>query len=339
MDAAQFERLKARLAKELTAEQCLELEGVVREVAAQRLNEVAVARRAQALAAERRCPYCGHAKVVKDGHDKDRQRFRCQKASGGCGRGFNSLTGTPFARMRKPEKWAAFARQMERFRSLDDIVDSGIGIARLTAWRWRHRFLRVQADLQAAKVGGVVEADETFFRTSFKGSRGWQRGVGPEKRPPRYRGSSALKRGISAEQIPVVTALDHAGGIVEKVLRDRSEIVPALDGRVARESVVCSDGLRAYVDVAVKHGCEHRRVRTPKPNQAAKAKGGKPRNKGRLGLGHVNAHHERMKTFVNRQLRGVSTRYLHLYLGWLRAIRRTGFKPEDLIAQALSQTK
>ena len=97
--------------------------------------------------------------------------------------------------------------------------------------------------------------------------------------------------------------------------------------------------MRAYVNAAVKAGSEHRRIMAPKKTWLTRAMGGKPRRPGRLGLGHVNAHHERTKAFVNRQVRGVSTRHLPLYLGWLRALRRPGFSPEALIDEALSTLK
>jgi hypothetical protein len=67
-----------------------------------------------------------------------------------------------------------------------------------------------------------------------------------------------------------------------------------------------------------------------------KAKGGKPCRKGRLGLKRVNAHHERMKTFVNREARGVST---HLYVGWLRASWGPGFNAKTLLSGAISASK
>lgn len=60
------------------------------------------------------------------------------------------------------------------------------------------------------------------------------------------------------------------------------------------------------------------------PMLTGKTIAGWPRRPGRLGLGRVDAHHERVdspsralarKTFVNRGARGVSTRYLPLYLG------------------------
>lgn len=337
MDEMGFERLKASVTQ-VTAEQCVELEALVRQIAAWRQGEIAIARRVKSLDDARLCPHCGHTDVVKHGYDKaGRQRFRCRKGPGvGCGKTFNALTATPFARMRMPKKWAGYARLMDRFMSLDKIVETGIGISRHTAWRWRHRMLRAQVALQSDKVEGVIEADETFFRTSYKGHRGWKQGAPPENRPPRYRGGPALAPGLSGEQVPVLTALDRSGGIVESVLQDRAGIAPALEGRVAEGSVICSDGLKVYVEVAVKHGSEHRCIAPPKKDWLTKAKGGKLRRKGRLTLGHINAHHERLKTFINRELRGVSTRYLPNYLGWMRAMRRPGFRPSVLIEQALA---
>jgi transposase-like protein len=335
MDGRRFDKLKKSVARDLSPEQCIALESLVKQVASRHLCDITVARKVKAIDETRCCPRCKNTDVVKHGFDKaGRQRFRCR--SMGCSKTFNALTQTPFSRMRMPEKWVAYANLMRGFMSLDEIVKTGIGITRHTAWRWRHRFLQVQSGLQSDEVKGVIEADETFFRTSFKGHRGWKRKAPPENRPPRYRGGPALTAGLSGEQVPVLTALDQSGGVVEAILKDRSSIVLALKNRVARGSVLCSDGLKAYAEVAVVHGSEHRRIDVPKHTKASKAQGQKPRQKGRLTLGHVNAHHERLKTFVNRQFRGVSTRYLANYLGWMRAMRRPGFKPPVFLEQALA---
>jgi hypothetical protein len=264
--------------------------------------------------------------------------FRCRNQK--CGKSFNPLTGTPFARMRKPEKWSQYVDLMVQHRSLDQIVASGIGISRLTAWRWRHRLLQLPTLTQSPKIGGIIEVDETFFRGSYKGSRGWKLGKPPENRRPRYRGEAAVSAGLSGELIPVLTALDRSSGIVEQVLTARTDhvIEAALKGRIAEESMICSDGFAAYPRIALKAGCEHRRIGMPKKSWLKKILGGKPRQPGRLGLGRVNAHHERLKSFVNIQARGVSTRYLPAYLGWSRAIRRPDFKPQQLIDKALART-
>ena len=70
MEALQFEKLKAALVKYLTAEQCVELEVVVKEIVARRLGETAIARKVKGMDDARRCPRCGYTDVVKHGRDK-----------------------------------------------------------------------------------------------------------------------------------------------------------------------------------------------------------------------------------------------------------------------------
>jgi len=185
--------------------------------------------------------------------------------------------------------------------------------------------LRGVAAAPEVELAGIIEADEVFFLRSFKGHRGWKRGNPPENRPPRYRGSGALKRGLSAEQVPVVTALDRNGGLVESVLESRAseQIVGALRDRIAAGSLICSDGLIAYERLAEVIGGENRVIEPPKPTPEQKAEGLPWRRPGALTLGRVNAHHANLKTAINRLFKGVSTRYLPNYLAWLRLLRKT----------------
>jgi len=92
----------------------------------------------------------------------------------------------------------------------------------------------------------------------------------------------------------VLAALDRNGGIIEDVLASRRQIAESLRGRIRAGSVICSDGLRAYVNVAEHAGSEHRRIRRPKRTWLDKALGDRRRRVGRLRLGRVNAHHERV---------------------------------------------
>lgn len=337
MDTRQFERLSGRLERQLSVEQCMALCERLRRKALNQVGEVVIQRRTELAAERRTCPRCGHTDVVKHGRDAstDRQRFRCRRGeAGGCGRTFNAVTGSPLARLRRSDRWLAMAGQMREHRSLKHTARA-IGVARSTVHRWRERLLPAQAAQQSRVLRGVVEADETYFRDSFKGHRGWMRGRPPAPRPPRYRGEGALRPGLSDEQVPVLTALDRAGGVVEAVLDDRGQIAAALDQRIERGSVLCSDGEKAYVAAAKRAGSEHRRIDPPRKDWIKRAAGGKPRKPGRMGLGRVNAHHERIKTFINRQARGVSTKNLALHLGWYRAIRRPGFDPASLLTDLL----
>jgi hypothetical protein len=77
VDGQQFALLKAALERELTAEQCIEIEQLVKQLQSRKVGEATAARRALAGVADRRCPHCGGADVVKHGQDKrGRQRFR-----------------------------------------------------------------------------------------------------------------------------------------------------------------------------------------------------------------------------------------------------------------------
>lgn len=281
------------------------------------------------------CPHCQGTDVVLHGKDRNqRQRFKCRE----CGRTYNILTGTPMARARKPEKWGKYLSFMMDHVSVRKIVAAGIGVSHVTVWRWRHRFLKAAANDNGAMLSGVIEADETFFLRSFKGHRGWMKGAPPEQRAARPSGWGATKRGLSSEQVPILTALDNAGGIYEAILSSRKDIEAALDGRIEPGSVLCSDGAAAYLAVAEAADADHRRVIVPtiiphavKTNPTPTKK----RKNGHLGLGRVNAHHGQLKVLINGRCRGVATKYLGSYVGWHRVMRRNGFSGASLIDAAL----
>jgi len=49
------------------------------------------------------------------------------------------------------------------------------GINLTTFFNWRHRFLKIASTDQPDQLSGIVEADETFFRVSQKGSQNLNR--------------------------------------------------------------------------------------------------------------------------------------------------------------------
>jgi hypothetical protein len=49
------------------------------------------------------------------------------------------------------------------------------GLDKMTVWRWRQTIICTLGSAGASDLGGVVEADEKFFRESRKGSRQWVR--------------------------------------------------------------------------------------------------------------------------------------------------------------------
>src|SRR3954452_13401883 len=132
----------------------------------------------QAFAAAPRCPHCGAARLQRWGRASGLRRYRCQA----CRKTFNALTGTSLARLRKKACWLRYGEALAAGMSLTKAA-AHCGVHLTTSFRWRHRFLRAPTAAREA-LGGVVEADETFFRRSEKGSRRWRRGDAPPGRGP-----------------------------------------------------------------------------------------------------------------------------------------------------------
>ena len=189
------------------------------------------------------CPHCGCRRLQGWGHASGLPRYRCVD----CRRSFNALTGTPLARLRLKEKWAAQTEALITGESLVKAAER-CGVAVTTAFRWRHRFLSAPALDKPGQLTGIVEADETFILESFKGKRA------ALPRPARKRGGKASKRGLSAEQIPVLVARDRSGQTTDAVLAklDRASVTAALAGVVTPENQLCCDGGKAIVSFARK---------------------------------------------------------------------------------------
>ena len=207
------------------------------------------------------CPHCANRDVILWGKANGLPRYRCR----GCGRTFNGLTKTPLARLRKREKWREQAQSM-----IDGVTTSKAAerceVDYKTAFRWRHRFLKSLSSDKPKTLSGIVEGDETFILESFKGKRS------DLPRKARKRGGKAAKRGLSAEQIPVIVARDRAGATIDAVLPklDRASITGALGGVVTPANQFCCDGGRAIVAFAKKAGIPHHVLPAPgKPSPDA----------------------------------------------------------------------
>jgi transposase-like protein len=281
------------------------------------LQEKTAALIEEASAPHRACPRCGSVHLHRHGQAHGLQRYRCVD----CARTFNALTGTPLARLRHRTKWLPY---------LDCMLQSGtvrraaalVGIHKNTSFRWRHRFLSRTKSDRSWPLDGITEADETYLLESQKGSRHLDR-------PPRRRGGSARRRGLSHEQVCILVARDRTGKTVDFVT-GRAPLTPAQLRRcllpvVAPDILLVTDGHRAYRAFARATGITHHAL-----NLAAGV-----RVAGALHIQNVNAYHSRFKEWL-RRFHGVASHYLPNYLGWRWAVdaARIG-SPEMLLRAAL----
>ena len=250
------------------------------------------------------CPHCKHNQFQRWGISHGMQRYRCKS----CLKTFNAATGTPLARLRKKEKWLEYSKAMVDGLSVRKAARK-CGIDTTTSFRWRHRFLRGLRDKKDSSLKGIVEADETFFLESFKGSRNLGRTA-------RKRGGKATKRRLSAEQIPVLIARDRHGEMTDDVLKDLSEvsITKVLKPVLAQDVVLCTDGNQSYRSFADTENIAHVRLIASNESRVI--------NKV-YHIQNVNAYDSRLKGWM-RRFNGVATKYLPNYLGWRRCLEKQG---------------
>ena len=255
------------------------------------------------FAAAPRCPHCKGTAIGKWGSANGLKRYRCKP----CKITFNALTGTPLAQLHKRDLWAGHAQALVDGISLRKVADR-LDVDLTTAFRWRHRFLRAPKAVKAKVLQGTVEADETYFLYSEKGSRQLER-------PARKRGGKAAKRGLSAEQVPVLIARDRHHATTDQILADRStkSISAVLEPIVAKSAVLVSDGAQTYRAFANAANILHVSL-----NLSAGE-----RTWGIYHIQNVNNYGSRLKTWM-RRFNGVATKYLDSYLGWQRINDREG---------------
>ena len=316
MEAKKFQQLVGQLSDLSEVQRTALLQAVQGGSCA---NE-AIAHIEQRFSAAPACGHCGSAAFGSWGTASGLRRYKCKAE--GCGRTFNALTGTPLAQLHRRDAWMDYTRALVDGVSLRKAAKRA-KVSLDASFRWRHRFLQAAKTVQPAKVEGIVEADETFFLTSAKGSRTL---VG---RAPRKRGGKAKKPGLSEEQIPVLIVRDRHGATLDAKLPDLAgdTIKSFLRPVVARDALLVSDGAKVYGSFAKEIGIEHK---------AVVARQGVHVVDGIYHIQNVNAYTSRLKGWMAR-FNGVASKYLTSYLGWRRLIEREGqsLTPHRHLAYAL----
>ena len=250
------------------------------------------------------CPHCQSERLGRWGRQSGLQRFRCRD----CEKCFNALTGTPLARLRRKECWLDYSQALIEGLTIRDAA-ARCGVDKTTSFRWRHRFLTDLAELKATSLTGIVEADETYFPLSFKGSR-------QLPRLPHRRGHSIHQRGTGSEQVPVLVLRDRHGATTDFKLSSASQIeeAPILEHVISSDAVLCTDGSASLRCAARQAGIAHRAL-----NLSAGV-----RVLARVyHIQNVNAYDSRLKNWMIR-FHGVATKYLENYLGWRRGLELWG---------------
>jgi transposase-like protein len=271
------------------------------------------------------CPRCGHDEVSRNGKFNGTQRYICKS----CKKTFTDFTRSPKYNSKKDiKKWITYAKCMINGYSIRKCAEM-VGISIPTSFYWRHKILdAIRAYVGVGNVGGVIEADEVFFRESFKGNhkrsktftmprkahkRGlensWASKKEKEKQENEQDKKEKRKRGISSDQVCVLCAKDREGNIVTELLckgRMRHKDLERLfKDRIEDDSIFCTDSHKSYIKFARNLGVELQQIERGK------------HKKDIYHIQHINAFHGKLKEWMYK-FHGVSTKYLANYMHWFK---------------------
>lgn len=251
------------------------------------------------------CVYCGCDKVRRNGHYRDRQRYICTS----CKRTFNDLSHSPLAGTWYLERMIQYFDLLVKGETLKTCADS-LMISMSTSFFWRHKILSALCANDFDYLSGIVEADETMFLESYKGTKNI------EFRKPRKRGGKAKKRGLSDEQVAVLVGIDRKDNIVSKVAgrgkTTANEVAVVLKDKIDSKAEFCSDAATNFKSFAKNENLKHRVINASKGQRVLK---------GIYHIQHANSYHKRLKSWMER-FGGVATKYLNNYLYWFYILEK-----------------
>lgn len=252
------------------------------------------------------CPHCmKETKLIKKGFSHHKQRYLCKN----CNHKFtyDSHMITSYMKIGNDE----FIEICRDTLTLVPIAQTASRLNRSIPCVFynRHKFLSLLEDYiknEEEKVSGTIEFDETYIHESNKGSQFTHRKA-------RHRGEPAQHRGISKEQICIVTTSDrntHEIFLAVGKSRPTKEIIhKTFDKYVDTKSIIYTDGTDAYDELAEVKNCK-----------LVHLKGHESYNKVEH-LNVVNCIHTMIKNNI-RAYRGVATKYINRYASLFVFMRR-----------------
>ena len=242
------------------------------------------------------CPICltPYPSLVKAGCTKaGKQMLKCKS----CGHRFVMDRGQiTYYSHQTQDKWNDLITDSQNGISLKDSA-AKLKINECTVFRMRHKFLhflQVLTDHNVVKL--QVELDEKYVPCSHKGTK-------MENVKGKKRGTPARKRGISDEQVCLLTAVDRTESAYLKAFnmaRPTNEDIDHLKAHIQAGSFVWVDGLQSYRHLLEECQCPYKVVKDKNEYDAVNH------------LNNVNSFHGKIEQQYTRY-RGVASKYINRY--------------------------
>ena len=250
-----------------------------------------------------KCPICKSINIKRNGHKNGTQRYLCKN----CNKSFSITTNTILYHSR-----IKYWQLKEFIKCLLDIkpiveISKQTKMSKTQAYYLEIKlFKALEETYNNIKLKGVVQADEKYFRISFKGTKHKDM-----PRDTRHSGSQNLKVGINNELTCVVVAIDELDNIIIKVVGNgpasSNMIEKALGGKICENSILVTDSKNSYIKFAKDNNLILKQI----PD-------GKYSVDGKYNLSEVNELILEIENYIIYSKKGISSKHLQQYCNFIK---------------------
>lgn len=313
------------------------------ETSFQKLLTTDLQNRLVALDINSTCPYCHSNHITKYGtRPNGVQRYKCND----CDRNFTPFTNTMLEKTKWHwDLWVEVIYCMLNNISIKStqqtLIDDyhALSIDTKTIFNWKHKIMEAAKAIPSPELHGVVQIDETHLHEAQKGSRNLENYFDASKTRKARERAKASKYGVmGAEFGTVICAVDKTGHTICRVSGlgkfDLATFERLFMPYISDISYLCTDANSVYISFSSKYNIKHYvRPSDYLANQNAFSGRGEkwiydngfadymantskiPFNKFKklvndngLTLSGVNGVHSRIKTYIDSEMHGVSTK-------------------------------
>jgi transposase-like protein len=219
------------------------------------------------------CPRCGSEHVGKNGSAHGKSRSLCKDCGAYFGPTSGKLTAGTYS---SQQSWDVFLEGMLCDDSLP-MLSEKCNISLSTAHSWRMKlFSQVSNSVEGRILKGVIQEDEFYLPSSFKGNWKGAANLGIEKdysdvvpdyrkygfrNHPHERGSQDRKRGLSRDKVCIATALDDGKNVISKPIGrgnvSSDGLEHAFSSRLDQQSILVTDKSKGGIKYAESTGLAH----------------------------------------------------------------------------------
>jgi len=267
-----------------------------------------------------KCPHCRSKSIRGNGKLKGMQRYVCKD----CKKNFSQSTGKFLYGLKKKDRIHKYMFCLLSGYSIrKSAAETEISIQ--TSFDWRHKILTSFASVLPDGFHGIVESNDLAFSYSEKGKRAVKKQKDKQESGQEVKTNQKTNQ---IEKVAVIATCDRLGNkdlkVVAKGKISKADIQRALDGRLNKAEVLCSESHRSYTAFTRKADVDHKKFNASKGQRKADRV---------YHIQNVHSMNLKLQLFMQR-FNGVATKYLQNYMNWFLILEKIKYNTRKMTVAA-----